>query len=293
MERKWSQIEIEYLIENYPFGDKEKIKEALNRSWSSIQNKAFLLKIKRNKLNANSIKLTNETNEAYYWLGFIMADGHFSLANNQIQINLGYKDIEHLKRFAKFVEYNGEIIKPKISIGFGDIKTYLENKFEISNNKTYVPCTLKHLSGDSFFSFIIGFIDGDGTIDTKGYLKLKCHKSWLHNLNEMVKFLSDNDFNCGIINSEGLAYVSLTKIEMMKKIKIKIINLGLPVLKRKWDRVNFNKFSKTQRTLKNMNECRELFSKGLSVREVIKITGLSKSQVYKQKQLILKVGQSY
>lgn len=285
MERKWTQTEIEYLIKNYSFEEKEKIRYELNRSWSSIQNKAFLLKIKRNLLNANSVKLTNETNEAYYWLGFIMADGHFNL-NNQIQINLAQKDLEHLKKFAKFVEYNGEIEKPKISIGFSKIKDYLDNKFEISNNKTYAPCTLKKLSGDAFFSFIIGFIDGDGSIDTKGYLKIKCHKSWLNNLNEMVRFLSDDDFNEGIINSEGLASIRLTKIETMKKIKLKIIKLNLPVLTRKWDRVDFNKFSKTQRGVKNMNECRELFNKGLSVKEVIEITKLSKAQVYKQKQLI-------
>ncbi len=292
MKRIWNELEIEYLSKNYKFGDKEEIKKVLNRSWSSIQNKAFLLKIKRNKLNSNSLKLTDETNEAYYWLGFIMADGHFNLNTNQIQINLAQKDLDHLKKFANFVEYNGELVKPKISISFSEIKSYLEDKFNLSNNKTYEPCTLKNLHGDAFFSFIIGFIDGDGTIDVKGYLKLKCHKSWLYNLNEMVKFLSDNDFNTGIINSEGLAYVSLTKIEIMKKIKRKIIDLGLPVLNRKWDRVNFDKFSKTQRSLKNMNECLELFNEGLSIKEIIKITGLSKSQVYKQRQLILKVKHS-
>ena len=227
----------------------------------------------------------DETNEAYYWLGFIMADGHFN-TNNQIQINLAEKDLNHLKKFADFVEYKNNLTKPNINIGFGDIRNYLNEKFNISNDKTHYPCNLDKLSGDSFFSFIIGFIDGDGTINTKGYLTLVSHKNWINNICLMTKEISyGNHYSCKVDNS-GLSKGIITNIETMKKIKEKIVKLGLPVLERKWSRVEETKLSKKELGIKNKTECLELFNKGLSVKEVIEITKLSRSQVYKQKELI-------
>ena len=73
----WSTNEDEYLYCNYPKLDKENIMIYLNRSWSSIQNRAYKLKIKRNILTANSFKIIDGSNEAYYWLGFIIGIGGF------------------------------------------------------------------------------------------------------------------------------------------------------------------------------------------------------------------------
>ena len=95
----WSKEECVYLKQMYGLLDKHTLTSVLNRSWPSIQNKAFLLKIKR-ETNANSRKLISETNESYYWLGFLMADGHFN-KNGQIQINLAEKDLKHLQKLGK------------------------------------------------------------------------------------------------------------------------------------------------------------------------------------------------
>jgi hypothetical protein len=290
--RIWDDVSITYLMTNYEMTNKDELIEYLGRSWSSIQNKAFLLNLKRDVSNADVNKLINGCNESYYWLGFIMADGHFSLSK-QIQINLAKKDLEHLMKFADFVGYKGKINKPRININYSKINNWLLDTFNISNNKTYNPCNLNNLSGDKFFSFIIGFIDGDGTINKKGYLYIKCHKSWLDNLNKMVSFLTNGDFNKGRINVEGLALVQLTKIEHMKSIKEKSIILNLPILARKWSRVNETKYSKKELSLKNFNSCRDLFRQGFSVREVVEITKLSLSQVYKQKQLIMGCGDGF
>lgn len=281
----WSKKDIEYLKINYGKLDKDSLISILDRSWSSIQNKAFLLKIKRDDLKANVVKLIDGTNEAYYWLGFIMADGHFS-ESNQIQINLGKKDLEHLKKFANFVEYKSELIKPNISIGFSSIRDKLNDIFKISNNKTHNPCDLNKLSGDSFFSFIIGFIDGDGSISKKGYLSLVSHKNWFNNITLMVKEISNGEYYSCKIKKDGLCIGSISNIDTMKNIKNKIKELNLPILNRKWDRVEITKLSKKDRTFKNMIECQLLFNKGLSVKEIIEITKLSKSQVYKQRNSI-------
>jgi hypothetical protein len=276
----WSTNEDEYLHYNYPQLEKEKIMIYLKRSWSSIQNRAYKLKINRNILTANSFKIINGSNEAYYWLGFIMADGHFS-KTKQIQINLGVKDLEHLKKFATFVEYKEKLVKPSISIGYGEIKNELDDLLSVSNDKTHNPCDLSKLFGDSFFSFIIGFIDGDGCINTKGYLTIKCHNSWLYNLNKMVSELSNNDFNHGRINSDGLAIVQLTKHQIMKKIKIKANQLNLPLLSRKWDRVNLKKEIKIDKETRMRHECNNLFESGVIPTEIIKMNKFSRSFIYK------------
>lgn len=279
----WDESEIKYLINNYPNLEKNKIMCHLNRGWSSIQNKAFLLNIKRDVRNSNSYKLKNGSNESYYWLGFIMADGHFNDKSKQIQINLSEKDIHHLMRLSEYVEYKKKIINPRIVINYSDINDWLIELFNIKSDKTYNPCSLNKLYGDNLFSFIIGFIDGDGSINKKGYLSIKCHKSWLDNLNYMVNYLTESEINSGYINSEGLSFISITKIEIMKKIKQKIIDLDLPVLDRKWDRVKMSKLSKKEINNKNTTLCYNLFDEGKSINEVINLTNLSKSQIYLQK----------
>lgn len=280
----WDNESINYLLKNYETLDKNVIINYLGRSWSSIQNKAFMLNLKRDTSNYNVSNLINETNESYYWLGFIMADGHFSL-NNQIQINLSIKDLNHLNRFAEFIEYGNELKKPSIKICRNKINEWLKDKFNINNNKTYYPCDISKLDGDKLFSFIVGFIDGDGSINKKGYLVIKCHKSWLDNLNLMISYITNGDYNKGKINNEGLALIAITKIEQMKMIKLKCLNLKLPILMRKWGRVSATKYSKQERSNMNYKMCEDLFKNGLSVGEIVSITKLSRAQVYKLKKI--------
>lgn len=280
MEKKWTESEIQFLKENYANGSNINLLNTLNKTWSGIQNKAFKLKLKRNVANANAINLLNKTNESYYWLGFIMADGHFS-KTKQLQINLGDKDLSHLKKFAKFVGYKDKLIKPSISINIDLIYNELKNEFSISNIKTYEPCSLSKLNGDALFSFIIGFIDGDGHITEKGYLKIKCHSSWINNLNIMVSYLTNDDYHPAKLNSEGLALVGITKIEYMKSIKQKVIDLKLPMLDRKWDRINFIKLSKTEKHLTLKNKCFELFESGLLPKTIIKMDGFKRDFTYR------------
>lgn len=280
----WDDESVSYLIKNYEKTEKSVIEKELNRTWSSIQNKAFLLKLKREIANANASNLINGSYEAFYWLGFIMADGHFN-SNKQLQINLAKKDLNHLKKFASFVEYTNELTKPSINIDYTNINDWLVSTFKISNIKTYNACDLTKLEHNELFCFCIGFIDGDGCISINGNLTIKCHKSWLENLNIIISSLTNGDYNESIINAEGLAFIQLSKIEHLKRIKQKALDLSLPILERKWMRVKNSKLSKKERGIKNMNECRELFNKGISVKEIIKITGLSKTQIYKQKQI--------
>jgi hypothetical protein len=276
---KWSETEINFLIKNYEYGDKHWISSLLNRDWKLISHKAFKLKLNRkvsNLIKSNCDRLIDGSNESYYWLGFIMADGSFN-SSNQIRINLSVKDLEHLRTFCKYIGYDVNLKKPSVKVNYKSIKVWLEETFKISYRKTYEPCDLSKMKNDSLFSFIIGFIDGDGHISKRGCLCIKCHSTWLNNLIYMINELSYGVYNKGIINSEGLSYISLTSKEILFDIKLKIIKLGLPVLNRKWDRVTQSK-RKEYRILSD--EIFICFENGLLPKEVIIKYGKSSSFVY-------------
>ena len=273
--KKWNTIEESFLLKNYAKLDRFELISKLNRSWSSIRNKASSLNLKREIANANIIHLANESNEAYYWLGFLIADGHFN-TNKQLQVNLSKKDLRHLVKFANFIEYKNILEKPSINVSYKEIEEWL-SQFEIEHDKTYNPCKIKHLLGDKLFSFIVGFIDGDGSIDKKGCLQIKCHRSWLENLSFMISVLSENCDYKGCINSEGCSLVTLTKIEIMKKTRRHAESLNLPILERKWERIRFDKLSKAERRSFLENQCLQLFEKGFSTKDIVQKTGISKS----------------
>lgn len=279
MQKKWTKEEIKQLILHYNKINKDELTKLLGRSWSSIQNKAFLLGIKR---FYNSVdKLIDKSIESYYWLGFIMADGHFS-KNKVLQINLGEKDFEHLKLLNKFLGRTLELTIPRLSVPINSIWDELVSNYNISSRKTYNPCSINSLKGDSLFAFVVGFIDGDGSIDKKGGIRVKCHKSWYNNLNIMFKSIAGNYFYNCYLTKEGLALATLGSVECTKKIKKHAIKLKLPILERKWNRILESRLSKNEIKIKNKRNCYMLFNDNKTIKEVIKKTGLSQSQVYKQ-----------
>ena len=44
-----------------------------------------------------------DTAEKAYWIGFITADGYINEKRGWLSIQLQYSDIDHLKKFAKFI----------------------------------------------------------------------------------------------------------------------------------------------------------------------------------------------
>ncbi len=174
----WEEWEINFLKNNYTNLKMLEIRQQLSdRTYSSITNKAHLLGLDNRSINLSNVSnLLSGSNEAFYWLGFLLADGHFS-KTNQIQINLSVKDLNHLKKFATFVEYKKELEIPSLFLSDINIIPKIAELYEIKNNKTYYPPNISKLSGDSLFSLVIGFIDGDGCIAL--YQKGKQQRFWL------------------------------------------------------------------------------------------------------------------
>ncbi len=133
---------------------------------------------------------TIDTEEKAYWLGFLFADGNLSIPsyttkegkikNGRYKISLELKaeDIEHLKKFAKAINYEKEIKIAKCS-GYNDAtkrcRLMFNNKhmWNTLNNLGCTPrksLTLKFPDITIFsnywliYSFIRGYFDGDGTI---------------------------------------------------------------------------------------------------------------------------------
>lgn len=120
----------------------------------------------------------NEINtaEKAYWIGFITADGYINEDRGFLAIKLQYEDVDHLKKFAKFVdcsednikiEYHNITGKPLCRINLNSRKLVdslvrLNIRQCKSTNEHVVPVPDEYIR-----DYIRGIIDGDGHIDKK------------------------------------------------------------------------------------------------------------------------------
>lgn len=160
----------------------------LNMSLTSVNRYAIEFGLRKPK---KSIASVNPVNAKYfdevdnfkkaYWLGFIMADGYTYKTPNREKYELAIKikstDIDHLKEFAKDIEFPEE----KIVIGSGkrngninyycQLRTYnthlvttIMKKHKIVQNKTYVQCLPDSIPEKYISDFIRGYWDGNGSL---------------------------------------------------------------------------------------------------------------------------------
>ena len=199
------------------------------------------------------IKLLNESLQSFYILGFLLADGHF-YNTGRIKLMLKQSDKNIIDEIVQYLEIQDSISIDKKSYGFQCMDIYtskiLKDKYQISNNKTYIPCDLSSLQGDKFLAFLIGFIDGDGSIgfrtDTKNpKIVIKLHKSWENNLNYISKTLYEicnksKYPKASIINQKQGVYTSITfqNQTVLKMLRNFIQTNNLFYLRRKWSKLD-------------------------------------------------------
>lgn len=199
--------------------------------------------------------LLQETLEAYYWCGFIAADGTFNHSTMRFKIALSNKDLEHLKKLAEFLNYSGTIKDTKNNTsGFAiqdKVNVYkIIHKFDFKQNKTMNPPSLIIDEEEKFLAFIIGFIDGDGCINKQTgredcILRIKIHSSWLNWLTLVIQRLSsiiDVKLTGPKINNQGYTSLQCGNRILLDFLKKK--SYALPVLQRKWSKIDENRVKK-------------------------------------------------
>lgn len=169
----------------------------------------------RCRMNENAFDNIH-TEEQFYWLGFMYADGNISSVGNRIEVRLSYKDLEHLEKFRKFLNLSTKI-KTGVCNGNPFCHLSIRNKHMWNTLYSYgcIPRksliltypNISTLTGENVYHFIRGYVDGDGCLCTymrrntmqtrldlvgteaflekikeklqeKGYIKNKTSKNW-------------------------------------------------------------------------------------------------------------------
>lgn len=234
-------------------------------------------------------KLLDDSHESFYWLGFILADGHLS-NSNRLHLTLSLKDKDHLIKLRNFVG-EGNILEgsntlnskkyPNISLNIMDKRTIsvLKCKYKISSNKTISPPDLSSLSKDQLFCVMIGFIDGDGCIRYQTgrkdcHLSVKCHSSW----QDTLSYLFEKQCR---INNAGYAYLCITDNTLLREIKRKAIEFKLPYLERKWNIIDTTKTSRYITAEQRLNSTLSMMDeKQISLNMACKLLGFKYHTVY-------------
>lgn len=145
----WSKEEDSILVEQYQKAPRQLLLDLFpDRSWEGIKiHAARTLGIKRPKRKARLESLLDGSPEAYYWIGFLVADGHFD-QRGLIGLDISSKDKEHLQKYAVFVEtgirdYDGmstvRAMNPEVS-------EKIRREFHLSHRKSYENPRLPSLS---------------------------------------------------------------------------------------------------------------------------------------------------
>lgn len=296
----WSIREIQDLKENYGKINRDEIMLLFkNRTCDSVKLKASQLKLSYDnktkfnrcyfKYKTNINVLTEETPETYYWIGFLMADGHFSTIN-RLRLTLAEKDLDHLRKFCIYINYDTSFIKYNrktksyyMSVMNKAVISILKSKFNISNNKTYNPCLIDmDLDKNLLFSLVIGFIDGDGSIQRLHNRKdvsigIKCHSSLEENLNKFSEILGF--YKKAYINTCNYSQIFFQNNEKLKEIKLKSLNLNLPFMKRKWDIINLDYFTKYEVSSNRVEIYKILKSQGYNDYSIAKVLNINSSSI--------------
>jgi len=225
--------------------------------------------IELNKLLGNSLV-------DYYWLGFILADGH--ITTKRLKVVLSIKDTSHLLKLANYlnttIKYESIHNYPYIDIANKKILTSLKEKYNIADNKTENPPDITSIVGDNLTALTIGFIDGDGNItklfNRKDFhIRVKVHKSWLNVLIYM--------FGKSYINNAGYALSVISNTKEVKKWKSFALKYNLPILNRKWDIIDMEFVSKQELGQNNIIAVKKFLQNGISRKKMCDILGISKS----------------
>jgi hypothetical protein len=254
-----------FLSENFDLISLKEIAIKINKNYKTTCDRAKRLglsnygrgksrfsKNAKSKYNSNYDYFSIPTIENCYWAGFFAADGYIRESTDTNKIfacMLSSKDEDHLSIFLKTINSDNPITRSKSNnfdtskfvIASCKLVNDLKANFSFIQRKSLILKPPKIYDTDLIDSFIIGFIDGDGSIglyknnlriniiggiEILKWIKTRCDKITNSNSNingkrEKLKSLNYNGVNARIL----FQY---------------FYNINVPKLKRKWRDIYLN-----------------------------------------------------
>lgn len=207
----WNEEDSNSLKEYYENKSKDFLLNIIpDKTWGAIVAKGKKLGLKRKDFDSatrrkgEAEKLLNGSFQSYYFIGLLFADGYFN--KTTIRLSQSYKNREVVHNFAKylgiqsFVKESEKVEKIKIlnrdtvkngicyvqfknKIVLNELAKIFDIKLKKGETKTYNPpnvSVFNKMTDNEFISFLIGFIDGDGSIPDKKNktISISANKNW-------------------------------------------------------------------------------------------------------------------
>lgn len=204
-----------------------------------------------------------DTEEKAYWLGFIYADGYVSKRDNSFELSLCPKDIGHLKKFGRFLQYEENVklrdYRCRFIIANKHFHQVLVKNGIVPQKTTILEFPSEEIVPKELIRhFIRGYFDGDGHIS---HTNARKNNRILYN----VELISTEQFlkqvleicniksNLRLANKNGNKKVKLFSLAMNSGYKLLtyMYEDATIYLDRKYER--FNKFAVLARNSKYYN----------------------------------------
>jgi hypothetical protein len=199
--------------------------------------------------NVNDFYFSEITIENSYWAGFLAADGCLQQGMKNLSLGLQHIDLGHLEKFKSNINFKGKIhthtyfhkqLKKNYTFSNMTITSPrmcedLKTNFNLTPKKSLTLKPPINLNFEQSLSYIKGYIDGDGCIDTSGNMNLKIHGTeevmiWIKTiLNTITKGGS-------IWPRKNIFIYSITGFYAMEVLPIILNSVSLG-LERKWGKV--------------------------------------------------------
>jgi hypothetical protein len=250
----YSQIELDNLIVMWPTATIEELRsEFPNRTQCALRQKAksLGLPIEFNRCKRGDLRpFLDDSLEAWYWLGFFLADGHIT-KTGQFIVAVSSKDNDHLEKLAKFLKTevkspyeNGAV--SRITIMDKEVCNLISAKLGVAQRKSWSCPDLKcflDLEYHKLAALFVGLFDGDGSVSRSGADItrrkaginepntgsgiIQCHRNWA----PFYEFLVSKGFAQSLRYAKKEKYVTVTVPVSVRKM---LSTVPVPKLERKW-----------------------------------------------------------
>lgn len=273
MIRKFTEEELNFIKDNYEILSLKEIAEKLDRGYEVVKHKCQALKLskysigkhpncrggaRKYEVNNDFFSTPNSTNS--YWSGFIAADGYIkdlSDSNMSLSIMLAEKDVEHLENFKSEISCTSPLWRGtsngfnscSLTIASTQICEDLKVNYNIVPRKTFLLSPPNITQEDLIDSYIVGYIDGDGSIS----MIRKRHQFQILSTLKICEWIRDRFIQItnrtrGIyIYPKDNQYTLMSSGVTGDMIYNHYKNLKVPMLQRKWGKVNTEVIRKWER----------------------------------------------